>query len=132
MRVFIGALLLSTFVLSSRAEAHGPKGHQNLEVLRRQSDKKFDASMKSFSKGLGVKCSACHVKGAYDRDDLPAKEAAREFMAATIGERDPTKRALALEELLDALELESAKDEARVWRTVGAWKRKPAQRAAHH
>ena len=65
MRI-IGALILISALSATVAYAHGPKGHQNLKVLRHETHKKFDASMKSFSQGLGVKCSACHVKGAYE------------------------------------------------------------------
>ena len=130
MRIFVA--LLIAFGASSVAYAHGPKGHQSLKVLRHQTNKKFDAGMKSLSRGLGVKCSACHVKGAYEKDDVPAKEAARDFMTATIGERDKTKKSEALAELLEELDLEKAKDEAKVWQAVRSWKKKPAERAAHH
>ena len=110
--------------------AHGNKGHQNLLVLQARDHRQLDASMKKLAQGLGVKCGACHVKGAFDSDALPAKEAARDFMVQTIGEEDPEVRAEALDELLDALEIERPKNEAKIWQAISGWEKKPARRRA--
>jgi hypothetical protein len=130
MRIIV-TVLLTAFATSSIAHEHGPKGHQNLKVLADLPHKQFDTSMKAFSKGLGVKCTACHVEGAYEKDDLPTKQAAREFMTAVIGESDQAKRGEALKKLLGALKIETVKDEAKVWQAVSGWKKKPAESATH-
>jgi hypothetical protein len=108
------------------ALAHGAKGHRNLEVIAEGHDdhKAVDKGMKQLSKGLGVKCTTCHVKGKYERDDLPAKLAAREFLDATIDQRDAEKRQTALAELLSALKLEKPKNEARIWTAVDSWQKR--------
>jgi len=122
MRI-ISALILAFMFAVSLAHAHG-KGHKNLKVLADVDHKQFDAGMKAFNGGLGVKCVACHVKGEFEKDDKPAKLAAREFMTAAIGESDQAKKSEALEKLLGALKREKAEDEAKVWQAVAGWKKK--------
>jgi hypothetical protein len=125
MRSISTLVLCAAFALAPlSAFAHGTKGHQNLKVLRQQNHRKLDAGMKLLTKGLGVKCGTCHVKGEYDRDDLPAKIAARDFMTQTIGVKDPAQRSEALDELLLALDLERPKDEAKVWKAVRTFQKK--------
>ena len=38
-------------------------------------------AMKAFKQSLGVKCSFCHVEGAFDKDDKPEKTTARKMIA---------------------------------------------------
>ena len=40
-------------------------------------------AMQMFSKSLGVKCDHCHVPGAFEKDDKPAKETARRMLRLT-------------------------------------------------
>jgi hypothetical protein len=112
-------------VVATDARAHGGShGHKNLKVLAEIEHKAFDRSMKSFAKGLGVKCEVCHVKGKFEQDDVPAKLEARKFMDAVIGETDPAKRKAALDALLSALKSTAPKDEKAVWEAVSTWKKK--------
>ena len=37
--------------------------------------------MHSIAHSLGVKCSFCHVEGAFDKDDKPEKQTARKMLA---------------------------------------------------
>lgn len=106
-------------------QAHGPEGHKNLKVLA-DDHKAIDRGMKAMAKGLGVKCTACHVKGKFDKDDVPAKAAGRKFLTVVVGEPDKVKRSEALRVLLDALKLEKPHDEEKIWEAVGPWKQQSA------
>src|SRR5688572_19796308 len=81
--------------------ASADEKHKNLKVVK-DTGKELDVSMKAFSKGLGVKCNACHVKGEFDSDKVPEKESARKFLGAVVGEKDAAKRSEALKALLEA------------------------------
>lgn len=39
--------------------------------------------MNGWTKALGVKCNHCHVPGAWEKEDVPAKQIAREMVALT-------------------------------------------------
>src|SRR5688572_30631817 len=97
---------------------------KNLKVLSGADKKAVESGMKSFSKGLGVKCNACHVKGEFDSDKVEAKGSGRTFLTAAVGEKDQAKRDAALSELLKALKLEKAKDPKAVWAGVDTFKKK--------
>lgn len=85
---------------------------------------KLKKSMKDFSKGLGVKCTACHVKKDFDSEEKALKDKSRPFFEATVGVQDPEARAAALAELLKLLELEKPRDADRVWKGVDAMRKK--------
>jgi len=120
------ALAAACALAPQPALAHGPEGHKNLKVLSAEDHQALEKGMKAMAKGLGVKCTACHVKGKFDRDDVPEKEAARRFLASGFGEHDAEKRKAALRALLLALERDEARDEAKVWSAVAGWKKQPA------
>ena len=103
--------------------ASADEKHKNLKVVK-DTGKELDVSMKAFSKGLGVKCNACHVKGEFDSDKVEAKGSGRTFLTAAVGEKDQAKRDAALTELLKALKLEKAKDPKAVWAGVDTFKKK--------
>lgn len=108
----LGALSLGA-VSTARADDEKPK---NLKVL--SDNGKVEAGMKALTKGLGLKCNACHEKGKFDADTVPAKEDSRKFFTAVIGEKDQAKRDAALKTLLDVLKLKEAKNAADVWAGV--------------
>jgi hypothetical protein len=81
-------------------------------------------SMKDFSKGLGVKCTSCHIKKEWDSEEKAMKDKTRPFFRATVGETDPAKREAALEELLELLELDAPRDAEKLWEGVDAMKKK--------
>lgn len=99
------------------AAAHGGKKHKNLKVLA-DSKKALGDGMKLLSKGLGVKCTACHVKGKLARDAKPAKIAARNFLGAVLEADAPAVRAEALKTLLQTMSLKAAKDERKIWSAI--------------
>jgi hypothetical protein len=108
---------------SLRADAHGDHGHKNLKVLDPALHKELDDGMKSLAKGLGVECTACHVRGHFERDDVPAKEIARKFFSVAVGEEDAVKRTEALKPVLEALHRKAPKDESKIWSAIGRWKK---------
>jgi hypothetical protein len=120
----LGALALVGCMNVSTASADEPKDFKNLKILDGTDKKAFDKGMKTFSKGLGVKCNACHVKGEFDNDQIATKGEARRFFNMSVGEKDTAKRESALAELLKALKVEKAKDPKSVWAAVDGFKKK--------
>lgn len=112
---------------TTSAFAHEDKAdqeeHKNLKVIQ-HTGSSLKKSMKNFSKGLGVKCSTCHIKKDYESEEKALKDKSRPFFRATVGEPDLEKRKKALTELLKILELEKARDEARLWKGIDAMKKK--------
>ena len=124
---FSAALLSLTLIagvglVAPEARADDEKA-KNLEILK-DTGKKLQKGMKEFTKGLGVKCNACHVKGKFDSDELKPKVAGRDFFKVTVGNKDAAKRDAALKALLKALELDAAKDGAKVWSGVDMLEKK--------
>ena len=56
---------------------------KNLKVL--PADTNIREVMGSFTSGLGVQCTFCHVQGAFDSDDNPKKDVAR-MMLKMVGQ----------------------------------------------
>ncbi len=54
---------------------------KNIQTLQGVPAGRFPMIMAFFSRSLGVRCSHCHVPGAWDRDDLEAKKTARKMLA---------------------------------------------------
>ena len=120
VRAFFSVLTLST-AFTVTALAHEP---QNLKVISKaHSEKELKNSMKDLTKGLGLKCEGCHVKGKPESDDVAAKGASRDFFRATLGEKDAAKRKAALDKLLAELKLDKAKNEKLVWKAVDSLKK---------
>lgn len=108
--------LSGALLLSQGSSADAGKEPQNLKVIKKgTTEKVIDKAMKELSKGLGVKCGSCHVKGKFESDEMKPKLATRDFLAATIGEADAAKRDAALKALLPALELTAAKNADGIW-----------------
>ncbi|MBI4814860.1 MAG: hypothetical protein HY791_01300 [Deltaproteobacteria bacterium] len=124
--VLAGAAM--AFTLSSTA--HADEELKNLKVIQVENEKALDKIMQGMSKGLGVKCVACHVKGKWDKDDVAAKDDGRKFFEATVGVADQAKRDAALAALLPVLKLQKAKNAAGIWAAVDKLKRKAADPAA--
>jgi len=121
-RISVPYLFGAATSISLPALAH--QEPKNLKVIAKDTkEKDLEKAMKDITKGLGVKCEACHVKGKFDSDDVKAKVGSRNFFTATIGNKDEAARKTALTELLAALELKSAKDEAQIWKGVDALKK---------
>jgi cytochrome c peroxidase len=123
IRITLAALAAAALLnLSSAppARADGDK-LENLKVLDAKLGKKVGKGMKALTKGLGVKCTACHVKGDMDSDKIPTKDATREFLKATLATKDAAAREAALKTLLGQLKLDAAKKPAAVWEAVDMW-----------
>ncbi|HKA87284.1 MAG TPA: photosynthetic reaction center cytochrome c subunit family protein, partial [Haliangiales bacterium] len=66
-----------------QANLAGRKVYKNVTLLAGRRARFLPGIMAGFSAALGVPCSHCHVEGAWDRDDVPAKARAREMMRMT-------------------------------------------------
>ncbi len=80
------AVLLCTVALSVGAQPQEP-GFKNLKVLPKDiSDAELRATMSSFTRALGVRCTYCHVgedhvkPEDFQKDDKPTKRVAREML----------------------------------------------------
>ena len=104
-----------------RAE-EGESKQKNLQVLA--AGKEVEAGMKLFSKGIGVKCNACHIKGEFDSDKMSEKLEARKFLQAVLGEKDAAKKDTALKTLLSTLKVTEIKSADDLWKGVDTFKKK--------
>jgi hypothetical protein len=52
----------------------------NLKILKATSGREIAQIMRTFTAGLGVQCSYCHVQGNYASDENPKKETARKMI----------------------------------------------------
>ena len=59
--------------------------YKNIQVLKDLPASQLMEVMHSFSHSLGVKCSFCHVEGAFDKDDKPQKQTARKMITMATG-----------------------------------------------
>lgn len=108
--------------LPQTAEAADEKP-KNLKVLE-FNGKDFKKGMKLMTKGLGVKCKACHIKGKYESDEMKEKLAGREFLEATVGKKDADARKAALAKLLKEMKIEKPRDDKQIWAGVDKLKAK--------
>lgn len=109
------------FLAPNAAQAGGPP--KNLKIVK-ANGKKFKKGMKSLTKGLGVKCKACHIKGKFDSDEIEAKVAGRKFLDATVGKSDKATREAALKALLAAMKIDAPKSAEKIWAGVDLFERK--------
>jgi hypothetical protein len=56
---------------------------KNLQFLKGLPAGRLAGIMTRWNSALGVKCNHCHTLGAWEKDDLPAKQIAREMMTLT-------------------------------------------------
>jgi hypothetical protein len=56
---------------------------KNIQVLGSKRAKLVPVLMATYSAALGVPCTHCHVDGAWERDDVPAKARARQMIQLT-------------------------------------------------
>jgi hypothetical protein len=60
-----------------------PPAPANLKVLKVTSAADVSQIMRTFTAGLGVQCTYCHVAGNYASDENPKKEIARHMISVT-------------------------------------------------
>jgi len=82
---FAAALVLAVLSLWCQ-ERKPPPDPTNLKVLKVTKGAEVMQIMRTFTTGLGVQCSYCHVQGNFASDDNPKKQVARQMieMAAKI------------------------------------------------
>ncbi|HEX8186640.1 MAG TPA: photosynthetic reaction center cytochrome c subunit family protein [Blastocatellia bacterium] len=54
--------------------------YKNVQTLKGVPAGRWMLIMQMFSKSLGVNCAHCHVEGAFEKDDKPAKQTARKML----------------------------------------------------
>ena len=119
--MFVGAII-AIFVLTLRITPSDAKAkkYKNLTVLNNDLGKKVGKGMKQLTKGLGVKCITCHVKGKMAAEGVPNKDYTREFIKAVL--KNPAEKEAALAKLLKEMKLEKAKKPEKVWKAFEYWK----------
>ena len=73
----------------SQQPAEAPKPaeevYKNIQVLKGLPAPQLMEVMHSFAHSLGVKCTFCHVEGAFEKDDKPQKQTARKMILMAQG-----------------------------------------------
>ena len=59
--------------------------YKNIQVLKGQPAGTVMVAMQLMTKELGVKCNFCHVMGAFEKDDNPHKNTARQMFGMMMG-----------------------------------------------
>ena len=83
----VAAFSLMALLLAAQQTPPPPAARQpppnptNLKILKLTSGAEVVQVMHTFTAGLGVQCSYCHVAGNYASDDNPKKEQARKMIA---------------------------------------------------
>jgi len=92
------------------------------QTLSPELGENLDKGMKQLAKGLGAKCSSCHVKDDYESDKKKNKRNTREFIQSVIDNTDAEKRQASLKKLLEALKIKRVRSEASLWAAFKTWK----------
>ena len=61
------------------------QAYKNIQILKDIPAPQLMQVMKNFTKDLGVKCDFCHVQGAFEKDDKPQKQTARQMIQMARG-----------------------------------------------
>ncbi|MBK9316859.1 MAG: c-type cytochrome [Acidobacteria bacterium] len=56
---------------------------KNVQTLKNMPAGRLVGVMNGWTKALGVKCNHCHTLGAWEKEDAPAKQIARDMVALT-------------------------------------------------
>ena len=89
MRATVTALLMLLPLCAQEPPKEAPKepakkreipAPTNLKVLKVTTGTEVGQIMRTFTAGLGVQCSYCHVQGNFASDDNPKKEVARKMI----------------------------------------------------
>ena len=85
MRIVVPlVLMLLTVCAQEKQERKPPPDPTNLKVLKVTKGSEVMQIMRTFTAGLGVQCSFCHVQGNFASDDNPKKETARHMIEMTM------------------------------------------------
>lgn len=96
---FVFAVTLAVFVLMRQPDANAQGGNpfdtggrddkpagevfKNVQSLKNMPAGRLVGVMNGWTKALGVKCNHCHTLGAWEKEDVPAKQIARDMVALT-------------------------------------------------
>ena len=86
LKFWIGASLLIAAAgafAQEKQEKRAPAPPTNLKVLKVSTGPEVMQIMRTFTAGLGVTCSHCHVQGNNASDENPKKEIARQMIRMT-------------------------------------------------
>jgi len=88
MRLVAALALLVCSVGAQQAPAPSapkqpPPNPTNLKILKVGTGAEVMQVMRTFTTGLGVQCSYCHIAGNYASDENPKKNEARKMIAMT-------------------------------------------------
>ena len=76
-----GSLALALALAAQAVGAQDfPKQFKNLQVLKGISADELKATMEGFTQALGVKCTFCHTKDQWEKDDNDHKLQARKMI----------------------------------------------------
>jgi hypothetical protein len=82
-------LVLTVFwaipAISQEAPKTAGEVYKNIQVLKDMPAPHLIEVMHAFKDALGVKCSFCHVEGAFEKDDKPEKQTARKMLIMAMG-----------------------------------------------
>jgi hypothetical protein len=78
-----GAQGANPFDTGGRDDKPAGEVFKNVQALKNMPAGRLAGVMNGWTKALGVKCNHCHTPGAWEKEDLPAKQIAREMMALT-------------------------------------------------
>lgn len=118
LRTNIRLIPLGLSLAMGAAVPHLGQAHEKFENLKvlKDNGSRLEKGMRELTKGLGVKCKSCHLKGAFEKDDIEAKVLTRPFLVTAMKNTDAEARNAALKPLLTALKLEKAKKPERIWK----------------
>jgi hypothetical protein len=99
---FVFAATLAVFGLTRQPDASAQSGNppnpfdtggrddkpagevfKNVRTLKNMPAGRLAGVMNGWTQALGVKCNHCHTLGAWEKEDAPAKQIARDMMALT-------------------------------------------------
>lgn len=86
MRFAVAALSLLVPIYAQEKQEQGKRqipDPTNLKVLKVSKGAEVGQIMRTFTAGLGVQCSFCHVQGNFASDENPKKEIARHMIEMT-------------------------------------------------
>jgi len=87
MRARLTVLLWCLPLAAQQKGLDGPKAPPpnptNLKVLKASTGAEVGQIMRTFTAGLGVQCSYCHVQGNFASDENKKKETARQMIRMT-------------------------------------------------
>lgn len=86
MRFLFAFLIISVALFGQEKKEQGQKEvpkPTNLKVLQTTNGAEVRQIMRTFTVGLGVQCTYCHVQGNFASDDNPKKEIARHMIEIT-------------------------------------------------